>query len=145
MKWDIRFCALELDPALFEFRLNYYRNQEEWQARMPPKGSIGVGLAHVELLRSMAEPVDYRMTLRTRERVFSFRASLKDLKLWIATIRTATLCSAATWSSQVRSPKLTVGFSQSSYILMTYRVVGAARRRWPVLRGLSSDRSLSSD
>ena len=28
-------------------------------------------------------------------------------------------------ASQVRSPKLTVGFSQSSYILMTYRVVGA--------------------
>ena len=34
---------------------------------------------------------------------------------------------------QVRSPKLTVGFSQSSYILMTYRVVGCrstTRRRW---------------
>ena len=29
--------------------------------------------------------------------------------------------------SQVRSPKLTVGFSQSSDILMTYRVVGAGR------------------
>ena len=27
-------------------------------------------------------------------------------------------------ASEVRSPKLTVGFSQSSYILMTYRVVG---------------------
>ena len=26
---------------------------------------------------------------------------------------------------EVRSPKLTVGFSQSSYILMAYRVVGA--------------------
>jgi len=30
--------------------------------------------------------------------------------------------------SQVRSPRLTVAFSQSSYALMTYRVVGAARR-----------------
>ena len=29
---------------------------------------------------------------------------------------------------QVRSPKLTVGSSQSSYILMTYRVVGAGER-----------------
>ena len=27
----------------------------------------------------------------------------------------------------VRSPKLTVAFSQSSYILMTYRVIGAGR------------------
>jgi hypothetical protein len=29
----------------------------------------------------MQEPVDYRMTIRTRDRVFSFRASLKDLKV----------------------------------------------------------------
>jgi hypothetical protein len=35
----------------------------------------------VELLRSMQEPVDYRMTIRTRDRLFSFRASLKDLKV----------------------------------------------------------------
>ena len=32
-------------------------------------------------------------------------------------------------AEQVRSPKLTVAFSQSSYILMAYRVVGAAARR----------------
>ena len=37
--------------------------------------------AQVELLRSMQEPVDYRMTIRTRDRLFSFRASLKDLKV----------------------------------------------------------------
>ena len=30
-------------------------------------------------------------------------------------------------TAQVRPPKLTVGFSQSSYILMTYRVGGAGR------------------
>ena len=30
--------------------------------------------------------------------------------------------------AQVRSPKLTVAFSQSSYILMTYRVVGTSAR-----------------
>jgi len=47
LKWDIRFCVLELDPVSCEFRLNYYRNQEEWQARMPPKGSVGVNLAQV--------------------------------------------------------------------------------------------------
>ena len=29
--------------------------------------------------------------------------------------------------AQVRSPKLTVAFSQSSYIVMTYRVVGSCR------------------
>ena len=103
MKWDIRFCALELDRASFDFRLNYYRNQQEWQAGMPAKGSVGVGLAHVspvsaasgwlrqadgldrvlqvELLRSVEEPVDYRMTIRTRDRLFSFRASQKDLKV----------------------------------------------------------------
>ena len=36
-------------------------------------------------------------------------------------------------AQQVRSPKFTVGFSQSSYILMTHRVVGAAlpTPRWP--------------
>ena len=47
VKWDIRFCALELDPVSFDFRLNYYRNQQEWQAGMPAKGSVGVGLSHV--------------------------------------------------------------------------------------------------
>jgi hypothetical protein len=39
---------------------------------------------------------------------------------------------------QVRSPKLTVAFSQSSYILMTYRVVGAR-----VTRACSSSTSLA--
>ena len=34
-------------------------------------------------------------------------------------------------SLPVRSPKLTVGFSQSSYILMTYRVVAECRDRPP--------------
>lgn len=103
VKWDIRFCALQLDPASFDFRLNYYRNQMDWQAGMPAKGSVGVGLSQVsplcsasgwsrltdglgrmpqvELLRSIEEPVDYRMTIRTRDRLFSFRASLKDLKV----------------------------------------------------------------
>ena len=38
---------------------------------------------------------------------------------------------------QVRSPKLTVAFSQSSYALMTYRVVGPDR--WSVL-GVVHDR-----
>eukprot|EP01043_Picozoa_sp_COSAG02_P066044 COSAG02_NODE_10150_length_2009_cov_1.042932_2_plen_114_part_01 len=40
LKWDIRFAVLELHPNSLEFRMNYYRNKEEWQARMPPKGSI---------------------------------------------------------------------------------------------------------
>lgn len=84
LKWDIRFCVLALDPVSFDFRLNYYRNMEEWQERFPPKGSVGVSLSQVELLRSMQEPVDYRMTIRTQDRLFSFRASLKDLKMWIA-------------------------------------------------------------
>jgi hypothetical protein len=85
--------------GLSQFRLNYYRNKEEWQSRMPPKGSVPLGFSHVELLRSISEPVDYRMTIRTNERVFSFRASLKDLKVWISLIRCATLCSVAMWSS----------------------------------------------
>lgn len=66
---------------------------------MPPKGSIPLGFSHVELLRSISEPVDYRMTIRTSDRVFSFRATLKDLKVWISLIRCATLCSVAMWSS----------------------------------------------
>ena len=97
---DIRFCVLELEPASFDFRLNYYRNKEEWQAGAQPKGSVPLGISQVELLRSIEEPVDYRMTVRTQDRLYSFRASLKDLKLWISMVRTATLCSIATWSSQ---------------------------------------------
>ena len=91
---------LELEPASFDYRLNYYRNKEEWQAGAQPKGSVPLGISQVELLRSIEEPVDYRMTVRTQDRLYSFRASLKDLKLWISMVRTATLCSIATWSSQ---------------------------------------------
>ena len=41
---------------------------------------------------------------------------------------------------QVRSPKLTVGFSQSSYILMTYHVVGAEHKLEFLLGQLSGHR-----
>ena len=37
-------------------------------------------------------------------------------------------CISSKSCAQVRSPKLTVAFAQSSYILLTYRVVGASSR-----------------
>ena len=98
LKWDIRFCVLDLDHSNCEFVLRYYKNKEEWQAQMMPKGVVPLGISQVELLRSMTEPVDYRMTIRGSDRVYSFRASLKDLKLWMGFIRSATLSSAARWN-----------------------------------------------
>jgi hypothetical protein len=100
MKWDIRFCVLGIDERTCEAVLKYYKNKEEWQAQMQPKGTVPLGTAHVELLRSMEEPVDYRMTIRVSERCYSFRASLKDLKLWMGFVRACTLCSAARWTPQ---------------------------------------------
>ena len=54
---------------------------------MRPHSRSRLRPSQVELLRSMQEPVDYRMTIRTRDRLFSFRASLKDLKVRCTRLR----------------------------------------------------------
>ena len=76
MKWDIRFCALELDPASYDFRLNYYHNQEQWQARMPPKGSIGVGLAQVTHYLQSAFMNETSLTISAASRAGSTLSAL---------------------------------------------------------------------
>ena len=56
---------------------------------------------------------------------------LAEFRKLMVKLQDPTYVQELTSKVQVRYPKLTVAFSQSSYILMAYRVVGArARRGW---------------
>jgi hypothetical protein len=94
-------CA-ELDRDLQE-RLTVTRKQE-----------LAIGRTEAE--------IEARLTsLQAREEEVAERAE-------IATREINESNAELTRATQVRSPKLTVGFSQSSYILMSHRVVGAGAR-----------------